>query len=131
MKIYLDFDGTVVEHQYPALGLPNEGCFEVLKKLQSAGHEIILNTYRANISKDALLLAIMYLNQNKIIHPIKNIAPKKIAPKPWNWDYFKKHDLIYIDDICEGIPLKPAKNAEYDIVDWKKLDKEFLGNGVY
>ena len=43
-KIYLDFDGTCVEHRYPEIGKYNFGAIEVIEKLQQAGHNIILNT---------------------------------------------------------------------------------------
>ncbi|MFK8010276.1 MAG: hypothetical protein AB8H03_28235 [Saprospiraceae bacterium] len=134
MKIYLDFDGTVVEHQYPDIGIYNEGCFEVIKRLQQAGHRIILNTYRANLKDGTLQAAIAYLNLSaaengfKIIEAFEN---KKLEPHPWDWNYFKTNDLIYIDDICKNIPLKPAIEAEYPIVDWEKLDKEFEEKGIY
>jgi len=134
MKIYLDFDGTVVEHQYPNIGVYNEGCFEVIQKLQKARHRIILNTYRANLKDGTLQAAITYLNfwalENDLI-VIEEFERIKLEPHPWDWNYFKTNDLIYIDDICEGIPLRPAKEAEYPMVDWKKLDKEFEEKGIY
>jgi len=46
MNIYLDFDGTVVEHDYPCIGRLNPNALEVIKRLQDAGHNIILNTMR-------------------------------------------------------------------------------------
>ena len=70
MIIYLDFDGTVVEHQYPIIGKHNPGSFEVIKKLQTAGHEIVLNTYRIEIDQDSFEEAMNYLNNSKIIAPI-------------------------------------------------------------
>ncbi len=30
MQIFLDFDGTVVEHYYPLIYAPNPGCEEVI-----------------------------------------------------------------------------------------------------
>ena len=52
MQIFLDFDGTVVEHYYPLIGAYNPGCKEVISKLQQAGHEVILNTYRVEIDDE-------------------------------------------------------------------------------
>ena len=134
MKIYLDFDGTVVEHQYPNIGIYNEGCFEVIKKLQKAGHRIILNTYRANLENGTLEAAINYLNFwaiEKGFVVIEEFEKVKLEPHPWDWNYFKTNDLIYIDDICIRIPLKPATEAKYPIVDWEKLDQEFEEEGIY
>jgi len=70
MKIYLDFDGTVVEHEYPEIGKYNKGAFKVIKKLQDAGHEIILNTYRADCNDGTLEAAKAYLDQATSIDPI-------------------------------------------------------------
>ncbi len=46
MRIAVDFDGTIVEHQYPRIGRPIPNAIEVLKKLQAAGHTLIMWTYR-------------------------------------------------------------------------------------
>ena len=54
MNIYLDFDGTVVEHDYPEIGKLNPGALEVIKKLQDAGHTIILNTMRVEFNDGTL-----------------------------------------------------------------------------
>ena len=54
MQIFLDFDGTVVEHYYPLIGAYNQGAKEVIARLQQAGHEVILNTYRVEIEDDSL-----------------------------------------------------------------------------
>ncbi|MCY4781221.1 hypothetical protein ORI89_16280 [Sphingobacterium sp. UT-1RO-CII-1] len=44
--IAIDFDGTIVEHKYPAIGKEMEYCFTTLKALQLKGHRLILWTYR-------------------------------------------------------------------------------------
>lgn len=46
MKIAIDFDGTIVEHRYPAIGEEKLFAFETLKQLQKLGHLLILWTYR-------------------------------------------------------------------------------------
>ena len=130
MKIYLDFDGTVVEHNYPQTGAANEGCVVVIQKLQVAGHQIILNTYRANISAHALQIAVDYL-ATLDIEPITEIQQKKINPPHWNLVNFKEKGELFIDDICEGTPLKKPQNVEYDIVDWATLDQLFQENNIY
>jgi 2-hydroxy-3-keto-5-methylthiopentenyl-1-phosphate phosphatase len=45
--IAVDFDGTIVEDKYPAIGKPMMFAFDTLKMLQNDGHRIILWTYRA------------------------------------------------------------------------------------
>ena len=47
MVIAIDFDGTIVEHNYPKIGKPMPFVFESLKALQDAGHLLILWTYRS------------------------------------------------------------------------------------
>lgn len=61
MQILLDFNGTVVEHYYPLIGDYNPGAKEVIARLQLAGHEIILNTYRVEMEDDSLKEALVYL----------------------------------------------------------------------
>ena len=36
MVVAVDFDGTIVEHEYPKIGKPMIFAFETMKKLQSA-----------------------------------------------------------------------------------------------
>jgi hydroxymethylpyrimidine pyrophosphatase-like HAD family hydrolase len=47
--IAIDFDGTIVEDEYPDIGKPRIFAFETLKKLQENGHRLILWTYRSGI----------------------------------------------------------------------------------
>jgi len=46
LKIAVDFDGTIVEHRYPAIGEPMLFAFETLKELEKKGFVLILWTYR-------------------------------------------------------------------------------------
>ncbi len=46
MVIAVDFDGTIVEHKFPAIGKEMLFAFETLKAMQKAGHLLILWTYR-------------------------------------------------------------------------------------
>lgn len=46
MTIAVDFDGTIVEHAYPAIGKEIPDAIRTLKYLQSMGHKIILWTVR-------------------------------------------------------------------------------------
>lgn len=138
MKIYLDFDGTVVEHTFPELGRCNFGCIEILEKLQIAGHEFILNTTRSEISEKSLQDALQWfenswmLSRNKDIDiKISSFTKQKNHPHPWDWEEIKKANVMYIDDIALNIPLKPAVMTKSYMVDWDKLDQEFKENGLY
>ena len=46
MIIAVDFDGTIVEHRYPAIGKERPFAIETLKKLNQDGHRLILWTVR-------------------------------------------------------------------------------------
>ncbi|MFZ4863886.1 BT0820 family HAD-type phosphatase [Sphingobacterium sp. Mn56C] len=46
MIIAVDFDGTIVEHKYPAIGKPIPFAIETLKQLQNERHILILWTVR-------------------------------------------------------------------------------------
>ncbi len=55
MIIAVDFDGTIVEHEYPNIGKTRLFAFETLKMLQEKGHQLILWTYRSGKElKDAV-----------------------------------------------------------------------------
>ncbi len=47
MRIAVDFDGTIVEHRYPAIGSELLFAFDTLKALQKERHELVLWTYRS------------------------------------------------------------------------------------
>ena len=46
MIIAVDFDGTIVEHKYPAIGKEIPYAIKTLKLFQKKGHKLILWTYR-------------------------------------------------------------------------------------
>lgn len=52
MIIAVDFDGTVVEHEYPRIGKVKLFAFETLKELQKQNHRLILWTYRSGKELD-------------------------------------------------------------------------------
>lgn len=47
MIIAVDFDGTIVEHEYPAIGDEVPFAIDTMKHLIADGHQLILWTYRA------------------------------------------------------------------------------------
>lgn len=50
--IAIDFDGTLVENNYPKIGKQILFAFDTLKKLQENGHRLILWTYRKGRTLD-------------------------------------------------------------------------------
>jgi hydroxymethylpyrimidine pyrophosphatase-like HAD family hydrolase len=47
MIIAVDFDGTIVEHQFPDIGEEIPHAFKTLNSLHDLGHTLILWTYRS------------------------------------------------------------------------------------
>lgn len=56
LKIAVDFDGTIVEHRYPAIGKDMLFAFETLRELQKHGALLILWTFRAGKELEEALL---------------------------------------------------------------------------
>jgi hypothetical protein len=144
MDIYLDFDGTVVEHQYPEIGTFNVGSIEIIKKLQSAGHKIILNSRRANCNNGTLEKALIMINQYYCLYlkdtngnndfemmTITEYCKRKLHPMPFYWEQIKQVNELFIDDKAFNIPLKEAVKSFGMMVDWDELDKQFIENGIY
>jgi hydroxymethylpyrimidine pyrophosphatase-like HAD family hydrolase len=52
MVIAVDFDGTIVEHRYPAIGKELPFAIDTIKALQKKQHQIILWTFRAGKELD-------------------------------------------------------------------------------
>ncbi len=63
VKIAVDFDGTIVEHEYPAIGKEKLFAFRTLKELEKKGVRLILWTFRSGRELDE---AVEYCRQNGI-----------------------------------------------------------------
>ncbi len=139
MTIFLDFDGTVVEHAYPEMGRYNPTALEVVKKLQEKGHIIILNTYRSNTNDGTLEIALRYVN----LHPdiqLQSIAhtKEKIFPPPFTngagkvaiYQSSKGEKYLFIDDTQMDIPLVAAPTTKTDMVDWVTVEKMLAEAGI-
>lgn len=50
MIIGIDFDGTVVTHDFPKIG-KDIGAVPILRKLVENGHKLILHTMRSDIEQ--------------------------------------------------------------------------------
>jgi len=131
MTIYLDFDGTVVEHAYPEIGAANPHALRVIGKLQTSGHHIILNTYRADLNDGSLEEALAYLHESNEIEPILENLPLKVHPPKFNLDEAILKNVLFIDDISEGTPMRPNKTLAYGImVDWIELERLLINTQI-
>jgi hydroxymethylpyrimidine pyrophosphatase-like HAD family hydrolase len=93
MKIAVDFDGTIVEHKYPAIGEELLFAIETLKELQKQQHQLILWTFR---SGKELEEAVEYCRQRGIdFYAVNKNYPEEI------YDESISHKInadVYIDD---------------------------------
>ncbi len=81
MVIAVDFDGTIVEHEYPRIGKPVPFALDVLKRLQEEDHhQLILWTVREG---DLLQEAIDYCAQNGLeFYAANKNYPEEPEPSP-------------------------------------------------
>jgi len=114
----IDFDGTLVENEFPNIGAPCEGAVEFLKEMTDLGWKLILETLRTD---DDLQRAVLYCNQNNIDLWGINENPDQ---SDWN-DAKKVHATLKIDDRNVGIPLKTGSNNK-PCVDWAKVRDLFV-----
>jgi hypothetical protein len=93
IKIAVDFDGTIVEHAYPAIGKEKLFAFRTLKELEKMGARLILWTFRAGKELDE---AVEYCKKNGIeFYAVNKNYPEEIYDETVS----RKIDAdIYIDD---------------------------------
>ena len=127
LTIAIDFDGTIVDDDYPGIGKPRIFVFETLKKLQEDGHRLILWTYRSGLKLED---AVNFCRENGI----EFYAVNKSFPEE-QFDYTKSrkiHADIFIDDRNLGGVLgwgeiyQELTNRSPDFSDSKKK-KGFFG----
>ena len=123
MTIAIDFDGTCVTHEYPNIGREVEGCVDVLKRLVSEGHKLILYTMR---SGKQLKEAKDWFKEREIPLWGVNENPTQNA-----WTSSPKiYANLYIDDAACGCPLIYDKSkASRPFVDWNAIKIMLLANG--
>eukprot|EP00746_Dinoflagellata_sp_MGD_P056097 gnl/MRDRNA2_/MRDRNA2_243519_c0_seq1.p1 gnl/MRDRNA2_/MRDRNA2_243519_c0~~gnl/MRDRNA2_/MRDRNA2_243519_c0_seq1.p1 ORF type:complete len:134 (-),score=12.58 gnl/MRDRNA2_/MRDRNA2_243519_c0_seq1:75-476(-) len=91
--IAVDFDGTIVEDEYPGIGKPVIFAFETMKKLQEEGHRLILWTYRNGKHLDD---AVAFCKENGITFYAVN---KSFPEETFDPKYSRKINADYfIDD---------------------------------
>ena len=118
MIIAVDFDGTIVENDFPRIGKFKPEAEKTLLKLYDEGHYIIIWTCR---SGRALNACEQFLKKNNFkYHVINEQNPENLASHK-GIDTRKVYADIYVDDKHIGFK-----------VDWKKIYKEIQkANGTY
>lgn len=93
MIIAVDFDGTIAEHKYPAIGKEIPCAIETLKLFQRKGHKLILWTYRHGKELEE---AVKFCDERGLIfHAVNN----NFDGEEFDNSYSRKiYADIYIDD---------------------------------
>jgi hydroxymethylpyrimidine pyrophosphatase-like HAD family hydrolase len=93
IRIAVDFDGTIVEHEYPEIGKEKLFAFRTLQELQKRGARLILWTFRTG---EELEDAVEYCRQYGIeFYAVNKNYPEEVMDESVS----RKIDAdIYIDD---------------------------------
>jgi len=128
--IAIDFDGTIVDHRFPDIGMPVPGAIEWMKRFQAAGAKLILFTMRSDLRSEAmsdeghkadrpyLTEAVEYCRAHGVEFWGVNENPEQgswtLSPKPY------AH--VYIDDAAFGCPLRESpRMGGRPMVDWSAV----------
>lgn len=119
MKIAVDFDGTIVEHRYPAIGEEKLFAFETLRQLQKLGHQIILWTFRAGKELED---AVDYCKKKGVeFYAINKSYPEEIYTEK---EISRKIDAdVFIDD--RNIGGFPGWSEIWQILNPDSVDSEY------
>lgn len=119
----VDFDGTVVTHEYPFVGR-DIGAVPVLKRIVRNGHKLILFTMRSGFTLDD---AVEWFKTNEI--PLYGIQTN---PTQNSWTTSPKSLAdIMIDDSAIGCPLAYNSNiSTRGFVNWVAIEKMLEEQGL-
>ena len=93
MVIAVDFDGTIVEHKYPAIGKERMFAFQTLKMMQADGHLLLLWTIRHGELLDE---AVEYCKKNGVVFYAVN---KNYPEEEFDGTFSRKLNAdLFIDD---------------------------------
>jgi hydroxymethylpyrimidine pyrophosphatase-like HAD family hydrolase len=93
VKIAVDFDGTIVDHEYPAIGKEKLFAFQTLKELERLGAYLILWTIRTGSELDE---AVEFCRKNGVeFYAVNKNYPEEVFDDSVSR---KVNADIYIDD---------------------------------
>lgn len=124
--IAVDFDGTIVTHEFPKIGALVPGVVKVISTLISNGHRIFLWTMRGYCTAHKFCLedAVEFCERKNI-----KLSAVNRSPGGFSTTSPKQHANLYIDDSALGCPLcmYPGNDSKnHHVVDWKKVAKILL-----
>ena len=110
IKIAVDFDGTIVDHEYPAIGKEKLFAFITLKELQKRGALLLLWTYREGTELEE---AVEFCRKNGIeFYAVNKNYPEE---QPADNNPRKLNADIFIDD--RNVGGFPGWGEVLDIID--------------
>ncbi|WP_277235779.1 hypothetical protein [Phocaeicola salanitronis] len=102
MLIAVDFDGTIVEHKYPAIGPEIPFAIETLKKLQAERHKLILWSVREG---KLLEEAVEFCRQRGLeFYAVNRDYPEEEKGQNNHYSRKLKADLFIDDRNLGGLP---------------------------
>jgi hypothetical protein len=120
--VAIDFDGTVVSHEFPAIG-KDVGALPIINKLISKGVKIILYTVRGG---EYLQAAVEWYKERGI-----ELFGVNENPDQHSWtDSKKPYAELFIDDAAAGAPLIKDDSCKLPYIDWKWIEKYLEGIGA-
>jgi hypothetical protein len=123
MIIAVDFDGTICDHYFPAVGPEVPGAFKWLKTFQEYGAKLVLWTVRSDEQRagDVLSDAIAFCRENGIEFWGVNEIPEQAS-----WTKSPKvHATFFIDDRAVGCPIIRGTKGRA-VVDWDRVGELIL-----
>lgn len=96
--IMIDFDGTIVDHQFPLIGNPMPHAFEVMRDLKAAGHKLILWTCREDEKRPYLTDAVNFCRENGVEFDAVNEGIHEEDFRPESSPRRKPYCHYFIDD---------------------------------
>jgi hypothetical protein len=139
MIIAIDFDGTVVTHEFPEIG-KDVRAVDVLKQLVENGHRLVLFTMRSDVvnptgednelhleSGNYLTDAVTWFKDNGI-----SLYGIQTNPTQHTWTTSPKaYAQLYIDDAALGCPLKYDESySDRPFVDWIVVKDVLMRDGL-
>lgn len=112
--IVIDFDGTIVECDYPNIGKIRNNARHYINKLHSEGYGIVINTCRSGLAEAD---AIHFLRDNGIRYDYINCNFPHLIEK-YGQDCRKISGDVYIEDRC--LFTLPKWHTIYDVIKIKE-----------
>lgn len=128
--VAVDFDGTIVEHQFPDVGPPVPHAFHWMLQWQAAGARLILWTMRSDgrtgtgrENGPVLTDAVRFCQENGVTFWAVNENPDQHS---WTKSP-KAYAHVYVDDAAAGCPLRESSRMGWrPYLDWAAVGPAVL-----